>query len=114
MHKPRFLDEVAAQLGDRDAFTGHLVAGRRPFQPSDVEPQWPRDRAVDILHIKLEVALDFEHKRIAGAATHRLTAILDDLKKLEFDAAELQIGAVRVGGEPSSFESQDGKIQVTL
>src|SRR5215467_13051324 len=114
MHKPRFLDEVAAQLGDRDAFTGHLLAGRRPFQPSDVEPQWPRDRAVDILHIKLEVGLDFERKRIAATATHRLTAIVDELKSLEFDASELEIGSVRVGKEPASFESRDGKVQVTL
>ena len=89
MHKPRFLDEVAEQVGDRDAFAGHLVAGRRPFQPSHVEPQWPRDRAVDIRHIRLEIALDFERKRIAGSATHRLIAIADDLKGLEFDATEL-------------------------
>ncbi|HEY2486682.1 MAG TPA: M1 family aminopeptidase [Candidatus Binataceae bacterium] len=114
MYKPRFLDEVAEQLGDRDAFAGHLVAGRRPFQPSDVEPQWPRDRAVDILHIKLDVALDFERKRIAGTATHRLTAIVDELKTLEFDATELEIGSVRVGRESASFQSQDGKVQVTL
>src|SRR5215469_16904718 len=109
MHKPRFLDEVAEQLGDRNAFAGHLLAGRRPFQPSDVEPQWPRDRAVDILHNKLEVALDFERRRIAGTATHRLTAIADGLKSVVFYASALEIGSVRVGREPECFEAQEGK-----
>jgi aminopeptidase N len=114
MRKPRFLDEVAEQLGDRYAFTGRLANGRKPFQPAHVEPQWPRDRVADISHVKLEVTLDFDHKHIAGTATHRLTAILDDLDRLEFDAAELNVTSVRVGSEPASYESRDGKIFVTL
>jgi aminopeptidase N len=114
MHKPRYLDEVAEQLGDRYAFSSRFANGRKPFQPAHVEPQWPRDRAADIRHIKLEVELDFERKRITGTATHRLAAILDDLKQLEFDAAELDINAVRVGDERASFEARDGKVRVTL
>ncbi len=114
MHKPRFLDEVAEQIGDRLAFSGRFQNGRRPFQPAHVEPQWPRDRVADILHVRLEVALDFEKKRISGTATHRLAAILDDLSSLEFDAAELDIGSVRVGGERAAFEVRDGKVIVAL
>src|SRR5215472_9314170 len=114
MHKPRFLDEVAEQLGDHYAFSSQLANGRRPFQPAYVEPQWPRDRAADIKHIQLEVTLDFDRKRIAGTATHRLAAIVDDLTHLEFDATELDIEAVRIDNEPASFEVQDGKVHVTL
>ncbi|HTR63320.1 MAG TPA: M1 family aminopeptidase [Candidatus Binataceae bacterium] len=114
MQKPRFLDEVAEQLGDRNAFNSYSANGRRPFQPAYVEPQWPRDRAADIKHIKLELTLDFDRKRIAGTATHRLAAILDDLKQLEFDATELDIESVRVGGERALFEVRDGKVHVSL
>ncbi|HUY29223.1 MAG TPA: M1 family aminopeptidase [Candidatus Binataceae bacterium] len=114
MHKPRFLDQVALELGDRHAFTGRFARGRRPFQPAHVEPKWPRDRAAEIKHIKLEVALDFERKRISGTATHRVAAIADGLATLEFDAAELEIAAVRAAGEPAAFESADHKLRVTL
>lgn len=114
MHKPRFLDQVALELGDRRAFTGHFARGRRPFQPAHVESKWPRDRSAEIRHIKLEIALDFERKQITGTATHRVAAIADGLATLEFDAAELEIAAVRAAGEPIAFESADHKLRVTF
>ncbi|HTW88775.1 MAG TPA: DUF3458 domain-containing protein [Candidatus Binataceae bacterium] len=113
MHKPRFFDQLAAELGDREAFHSAL-AGRRPFQPDHVEPQWTRDRVADIGHIRLEVALDFERRAITGTATHRLTAIVDDLARLEFDAAEVAITAVRAGGQPVGFTTDGGKLAISL
>src|ERR1700693_4758700 len=106
MHKPRFFDclAMANDLGDDWAFNSFANGIRRPFQPDYVEPKWPRDRVVDIKHIKLQVALDFKARRIAGTATHPLAAILDGLKQLEFDAAEMEVSAVRVGAEPHSFD----------
>ena len=117
MHKPRFLDQLAMELGDRDAFTVASARGRRAFQPEHVEAKWARDRAANIKHIKLEVTLDFEKKRISGTATHRLSAIAGPLDRLEFDAAELEIRAVRAGSdgrEPASFETSDGKLRIGL
>ena len=113
MHKPRFLDQLTAELADHEAF-GTQLAGRRPFQPEYVEPQWPRDRQADIRHIRLELTLDFERRAIAGTATHRLAAIVDDLARLEFDEAELEIKAVRAGGRPVEFTTDGGKLAVTL
>jgi aminopeptidase N len=114
MHKPRFLDHLAAEVGDRNAFSSQLARERRAFQPAHVEPQWARDRVADIRHIKLEVTLDFGAKSIAGTATHRLAAILDGVTSLEFDAAELEVTGVKVGGEPAAFETADRKLKVTL
>jgi aminopeptidase N len=114
MHKPRFLDQMALELGDRYAFTGGFARGRRPFQPAHVEPNWPRDRSAEIRHIKIELALDFEHRRISGTATHRIAAIVDGLATLEFDATELAIAAVRAGGEPVPFETADRKLRITF
>src|SRR5258708_14881846 len=114
MHKPRFLDQMAIDLGDSDAFTSTFARGRRAFQPEHVEPKWARDRSANIKHIKLEVALDFGAKRISGTATHRISAITDALDRLEFDAAELTIRAVRAGDEPASFETSHGKLRITL
>ena len=114
MHKPRFLDQLAMELGDRDAFSVAFARGRRAFQPQHVEAKWARDRAANIKHIKLEVTLDFDAKKITGTATHRLSAIAGPLERLEFDAAELAINAVRAGGEPATFETADGKLRIAL
>ena len=114
MHKPRFLDQLAMDLGDREAFTVAFARGRRAFQPQHVEAKWARDRAANINHIKLEVALDFDAKKISGTATHRLSAITGPLDRLEFDAAELDIKAVRAGREPATFETSDGKLRIAL
>ena len=116
MHKPRFFDcfAMANDFADESAFGAFINGIRRPFQPDYVEPKWPRDRVVDIKHIKLQVGLDFKTRRIIGTATHTLAAILDGLEKLEFDAAEMEISAVRVGGEPHSFEHSDEKLRIPL
>src|SRR5271156_4918937 len=116
MHKPRFFDclAMANQFADESAFISFFDGVRRPFQPDYVEPKWPRDRVVDIKHIKLQVALDFKTRRISGTATHTLAAILDGLKQLEFDASEMAISAVRVSGEPHSFEYGDEKLRIPL
>src|SRR5208282_987782 len=114
MHKPRFLDQLAMELGEREAFTVAFARGRRAFQPEHVEAKWARDRAANINHIKLEVALDFDARKISGTATHRLSAIAGPLERLEFDAAELEIRAVRAGGESATFETSDGKLRIAL
>src|ERR1700693_2217490 len=116
MHKPRSFDvfAIADHLHD-ESISGNFANGiRRPFQPDYVEPKWPRDRVVDIKHIKLEVALDFKARRIAGTATHTLAAILDGLAQLEFYAAEMVVSAVRVGAEPHSFDHSDDKLRIRL
>ena len=114
MHKPRFFDQLAMELGDDEAFTVAFARGRRAFQPQHVEAKWARDRDANIKHIKLEVALDFDAKKIAGTATHRLSAITGPLERLEFDAAELEIKAVRAAGELATFETSDGKLRIAM
>jgi aminopeptidase N len=114
MHKPRNFDLLATELGDSEAFGVALARGRRAFQPEHVEPKWARDRAANIKHIKLEVALDFETRRISGTATHRLAAIAEPLEQLEFDATELEIRSVRANGEGAAFETAERKLRITL
>ena len=114
MHKPRFFDQMALELGDRFAFESRFADGRRQFQPEHVEPKWPRDRVADIRHIKIEIALDFDSKSISGTATHRVGAIIDGVNRLEFDAAEMTISEVRAGGTAVGFDHDDGRLKVTL
>ncbi len=102
------------ELGDRCAFTARVARGRRPFQPEHVEPKWARDRVFDVGHIRLEVALDFAARALSGTATHRLSAIVDDLREIAFDAAEMAISAVRVSGEAASFECEGAKLKINF
>jgi aminopeptidase N len=114
MHKPRLFDLLAFEFPSSDALVTFANGPRRPFQPDHVEPKWPRDRIVDITHIRLQVTLDFKERRISGTATHRLAAILDDIRELEFDAAEIEVASVRAGTQAISFDHSDEKLRIRL
>ncbi len=114
MHRPRVFDQIARWCVDGSAFEARPGRARRPFQPEHVEPKWPRDCVADIRHIRLEVTLDFTERSISGAATHSLSAIVDGLDALEFDAAEISVQAVRANGEDVLFEQTGGKLKVAL
>ncbi len=71
---------------------------KRPFPLPGTDRKWSRDRKVDVRHIRLEVALDFRRKSIAGTATHVFTPILGDLATLELDCVDLEVRRVRMKG----------------
>ncbi len=85
---------------------GHALAGDRP--------QWPRDRVVDVRHIKLELSLDLPARSIAGTATHRVTPLNDGLETVSFDAVEMTIGGVAVDGDPAGFSHDGRSLEVEL
>jgi aminopeptidase N len=84
--------------------------GPRPGHalPGD-KPQWPRDRVVDVRHIKLELSVHVEGKGIAATATHTVVPLNDGLREIAFDAVEMQIDGVTVAGAPSAF-NYDGEV----
>ena len=61
-----------------------------------------------------------DHLRVATAqqqidnSDRGLKEIAAPLERIEFDATELEIKAVRAGGEPATFETSDGKLRITL
>src|SRR5579875_3766335 len=113
MHSPRFLDRMAAELGDAHAFCSRY-GGRRAFQPAYVEPKWSRDRAVQVSHIQLRLALDFKTQSLAATATHTIEVLAEELSWIEFDQVDLSFSEVRIDGSAVPFESRDGKLRVIL
>lgn len=103
---------MATELGDQCAFTSRFARGQRPFQPDHVEPKWARDRVADVGHVSLDIVLDFDARTIAGTARHHLSAIIDNLREIQFDAAEMTVGSVRVANQPVAFEHEGGKLTV--
>lgn len=62
------------------------------------------DRTVDLLHLKLEVTPDFEHKSIEGTATLRFKPLHRPLQELRLDAVRLAVEGIQ--SSVSSVEHQ--------
>ena len=97
------------------AWGSSVAQQQRAYPLPGDESHWPRDRVCDILHVKLELALDVDAGRLSGAATHTLTPINDGLDSVEFDAVELEIGSVMAAdGASLAYSYEDGKLRVEL
>ncbi len=81
--------------------------------PGD-QPRWPRDRVVDVEHIKLEVAVDVPGKSVGGTVSHTVTPFNDGLETMEFDAIDMDIAAVTVNEAPAEFDYDGQHLQVKL
>ncbi len=75
---------------------------------------WPRDRVVDVLHMKVEVRLDVPNKRVSGTVTHTVAAMNDGLTTAEFDAIDMEIGSVLVAKQPATYRYDGSKLFVDL
>jgi len=92
---------------------GSALDGTFPL-PGD-KPKYPRDRVVDIKHVRLDVALDLDAKRIGGRVAHTFVPLNDGLTSLELDAVELQIGAVRSAeGKALAHGQSEGRLRIDL
>jgi aminopeptidase N len=82
--------------------------------PGD-KPRYPRDRVVDIKHVRLDVSLDLDNKRIAGRVAHTFTPLNDGLTALDLDAVELVIGSVTsASGVALAHSLSDGRLHIEL
>ena len=74
--------------------------GRRPFPLPGDSAHYGRDRLADVRHIRLEIGFDLDARAIAGIVHHTLAPINAGLTAIDFDAAELEIASVNMGGVP--------------
>jgi aminopeptidase N len=64
--------------------------------PGD-KPRYARDRVADIKHVRLDVQLDLDAKRITGRVSHTFTPLNDGLTAFDLDAVDLEIAGVASG-----------------
>ena len=113
------------ELSCARAYSFSLAQQGKSFPLPGDESHWPRDRVCDIKHIKLELTLDVDNKRLLGTAAHTFAPINDGLAYVEFDAAELQIESVRLrpdglspevytDGIPLNYTHEDSKLRIEL
>jgi aminopeptidase N len=96
-------DALAADVRDAGA------RGPRPFALPGAEPRYARDRVARVKHVRLDVALDFERRRIDGTATTTLAAITDGLASITLDAVELEVREATDGAGARLEFSHDGE-----
>ena len=103
---------AALRLDER--FTAGAAEYKSHALPGDT-PHYPPDQVAAMQHIKLEIALDFERKGIAGVATLTLAPINNGLTELDLDAVELDIQQVTLEGHGDvSYETEGEKLRVKL
>ena len=93
----------AARHGGAFAATsGGAFAAPRDFPLPGDKPHYARDRVVDVQHIKLEIDIDPEAKRIEATVHTTFAPINDGAAYVEFDAVEMRIERVRLSGRKTA------------
>src|SRR5262245_20398163 len=102
-----------------DGLGGSLGAARgsrrEPFALPGTTRKYSRDRVVDVRHVRLDVAVDPQARKIAGTARHTVSAIAAGCDRVVLDAAELTVDGVTDGdAKPLAFEHRDGALTIRL
>ncbi|MDH5641862.1 MAG: M1 family metallopeptidase, partial [Nitrospira sp.] len=110
IEQERFFGEGAGEFGGigGEALVDKPKSKWKPFMKPGVKPKWCRDRLVDVEHIRLEIAPDFETKSLTGAATLTVRPINQGTTFLTLDAAEMEIKSVKAEGRAVDY-THDGE-----
>lgn len=93
---------------------GHADTGPHGHRLPGDGPKWPRDRVVDFVHMKLEVAVDPAKKQVNGTVTHTVTALNDGPLTVTLDAMEMDIRGLSVGGGDNRYTYDGRQIAIPL
>lgn len=91
---------------ETDETPPHALPGDRPV--------WTRDRTVDVKHIKIDIKLDIDARRVSGTATHTVAPLNDESRYVEFDAIDMDVSAVTVARKPAPFTYDGRKLRIDL
>ncbi len=104
-----------ARLTCRGYGDHEIAAAEGLFPLPGDKPRYPRDRVVDIKHIRLDVELDLDNKRITGRAAHTFTPLNDELTWLHLDSVDLEIEAVTsASGVALAHSLSGGRLHIEL
>lgn len=84
-------------FGWRDGFTGFPPQLKDGVYPRQYRP----DRTVDFDHLRLELKIFMNEKRVEGTARYDFRPIHDQVKSIRFDAMRMDIAAVTSPSQPS-------------
>jgi len=91
-----------------------MASTHKSFLLPESKPHYPPQRDYHTRHIKIELALDFEKKGIAGACTLDIEPMRKGLGWARFDASDMTINSVTVDGQKARFEYDNSTLSVAL
>jgi len=101
--------------------TNSFSVKHNPFILPGSTTHYARDRDYDIQHVRLDLVVDPEKKRLEGTAHLTLKPITENVTRLEFDAVELEVKEVKLsdnkngsGRRKANYENTGRKIIVYL
>jgi aminopeptidase N len=87
---------------------------RKPFSDATAAHHEPPDRAIDAIHLHLDLSFDASRKWVGGEATLTLTPFAAPLDTVALDAEDLRIREVREGASRREFRVAGGRLLVDL
>src|SRR2546427_5319906 len=101
--------------------TNSFSVKHNPFILPGSTTHYARDRDYDIQHVRLDLAVDPEKKRLEGTAHLTLKPITENVTRLEFDAVELEVKEVKLsdnkngsGSRKANYEKTGREVKVHL
>jgi aminopeptidase N len=96
----------------------HLYCGRQHalLAPADssAHRKYAPDRAIDVLHLALDVTPDFKERSVRGEATLRFKPNAKALQELSLDGVELAVESVVASEKVAAFQVTDKNVIVTF
>src|ERR1700676_3870558 len=86
-----------------------MASTRRSFHIPGSSRHLPPDKEFHAEHIKIQLRVDLEKRRISGSCTTRLLPLREGITALHLDACEMHISRVVLDGKEAPFE-HDGKV----
>src|SRR5579863_8209766 len=81
----------------------HLPESKEHFKP---------DRGFHTDHVRIELSVDFQKKRIDGACELTIRPLREGVRVIKLDAAEMEVRAVKVDGEKAEFSHVGQTLEV--
>ena len=85
---------------------------RRPFDLPGAQAQYGPDRPLRVLHIDLELRPDLDRRTIDGVCTTSVAAVDEGVDEIVLDAVDMEILAVRAGGQRLEHDVGSGSLRV--
>ncbi len=73
-----------------------------------------RSRTFHVVHYKIEVSFNEQHKSVSGRTTITLVPFLSALTTVSLDAEQLNVDQVALSGKPLKFTVHPQKLEITL
>jgi aminopeptidase N len=90
-----------------------VASTKRSFHIPGASRHLPPDKEFHAEHVKIELKVDLESRRISGSCSTRLIPLRAGLRALHLDACEMRISGVTLDGDEVGFE-HDGMVLTVL